>query len=84
MTVVNTEPVKPPTKAEKRDSKKRDNAAGGGGNVPRKRGLHDAEHRARSANMGHSSTFSKEYDHKNADETWICVFCKKHTHYKGK
>ena len=37
----------------------------------------------RSTNIGHSSTISKEYDHKNVDETWKCVFCHQRTWYRG-
>ncbi len=27
--------------------------------------------------------FSKQYDYKNFDPTWVCIFCKKCSHYRG-
>ena len=29
------------------------------------------------------SHFSKQYDYKNADPTWVCFFCRKSSHYRG-
>jgi len=49
----------------------------------KKRGLHDAEHRARSANVGYFSTLSKDYNQKNVDESWKCALCKRGTHFRG-
>ena len=72
--VVNTEPSDCKKDKDKKETSAQQRA---------KRGLHDAEHRARSTNMGHSSTLSKEYDHKNVDESWKCVFCHNGTWHKG-
>ena len=29
------------------------------------------------------SIFSKQYDYRTADPTWICFFCHRQSHYKG-
>ena len=44
----------------------------------------DLEMKVRAAGFGtHSTTLSSKYDPKKPDESWLCVFCKKPSHYKG-
>lgn len=44
----------------------------------------DLEMKIRAAGFGtHSTTLSSKYDAKKPDESWLCVFCKKPSHYKG-
>jgi len=47
------------------------------------RAICDKEQRAKVSNFGHSSTLSRQYDHKNLDDSWVCVFCNQTTHWKG-
>jgi len=53
-------------------------------NKPSKvRAICDKEQRAKVSNFGHASTLSRQYDHKNLDDSWVCVFCNQTTHWKG-
>jgi len=47
------------------------------------RGICDQELRPKLANFGHSSALSKQYDSRNIDQTWVCVFCQKTSHFCG-
>lgn len=47
------------------------------------RGICDQELRPKLTNFGHSSALSKQYDSRNIDQTWVCVFCQKTSHFHG-
>ncbi|TRY76409.1 hypothetical protein TCAL_00030, partial [Tigriopus californicus] len=48
----------------------------------KKPGLNEAEHRKKVQGLTHSSTLSGNYDAKNTDHSWVCVFCKKPSHFQ--
>jgi len=47
------------------------------------RGICDSELRPKLTNFGHASALSKQYDSRNIDQTWVCVFCHKTSHFRG-
>ncbi len=43
----------------------------------------DLEAKVRASGFGsHSTTLSSKYDARKPDESWLCVFCKKSSHYQ--
>jgi len=54
-----------------------------GPKTTRQRGICDQELRPKLTNFGHSSALSKQYDSRNIDQTWVCVFCNKTSHFRG-
>jgi len=47
------------------------------------RGICDSELRPKLTNFGHNSALSKQYDSRNLDQSWVCVFCHKTSHFRG-
>ena len=57
--------------------------ASGKGKYGGKPGINDRDHIKRAESFGPTSTLSSEYDSKKFDESWLCVYCKKPSHYHG-
>jgi len=47
------------------------------------KGICDSELRPKLTNFGHTSALSKQYDSRNLDQTWVCVFCHRTSHFRG-
>jgi len=47
------------------------------------KGICDSELRPKLTNFGHASALSKQYDSRNLDQSWVCVFCHKTSHFRG-